>query len=210
MGFRLWHGTEIVALDVEGSGAQDRDTEAILEVAIVPLAHGRPDLGQAFTSLVNPGRPIPQRPWLSPGLTNAVLAEAPPLEQIAPRLIELVEGRWVVGHNINVDWRLLSRYLPSLRPAGLLDTLLLARALNFSECSLSTLVDSLRLHKTMQAAAGGSRPHRAYWDTVATAHLLPELISRRWPAKPPTFESLRLAAGVALPTGTADQPDLFG
>ncbi|NJP35811.1 3'-5' exonuclease [Micromonospora thermarum] len=209
MGSQLWHGTEIVALDLEGSGAQDRHTEAILEVAVVPLTHGQPDLGHAFTSLVNPGRPIPQRPWISPGLTDAVLAEAPALEQIAPRLAELVDGRWVLGHNINVDWRLLSRHLPALRPAGLLDTLLLARAMSFPDRSLSALVDNLRLRETMRAAAGGSQPHRAYWDSVATAYLLPKLIYRLWPNRPPTFDTLRLGAGVALPTEPADQPGLF-
>jgi DNA polymerase-3 subunit epsilon len=209
MGSQLWHDAEIVALDLEGSGAQDRDTEAILEVAVVPLVHGQPDLDRAFTSLVNPGRPIPQRPWISPGLTDSVLAEAPPLKAIAARLGELINGRWVLGHNVKVDWRLLSRHLPDLRPAGLLDTLTLARTADFPDRSLSALVQGLRLHEAMLSAAGGSQPHRAYWDTVATAYLLPKLIYRLWPKKPPTFDSLRLAAGVALPAEPAEQPGLF-
>lgn len=209
MGSQLWHDTEIVALDLEGSGAQDRDHEAILEVAVVPLVHGQPDLDRAFTSLVNPGRPIPQRPWISPGLTDAVLTEAPPLNAIAAQLAELMNGRWVLGHNVKVDWRLLSRHLPDLRPAGLLDTLSLARTMDFPDRSLSTLVEALRLREAMIAAAGGSQPHRAYWDTVATAYLLPKLIYRLWPKKPPTFDSLRLAASVTVPAGPADQPGLF-
>ncbi|RNI01024.1 3'-5' exonuclease [Micromonospora aurantiaca] len=209
MGSQLWHATEIVALDLEGSGAQDRDHEAILEVAVVPLVHGQPDLDRAFTSLVNPGRPIPQRPWISPGLTDAVLTEAPPLNAIAAQLAELMNGRWVLGHNVKVDWRLLSRHLPDLRPAGLLDTLSLARTMDFPDRSLSTLVEALRLREAMIAAAGGSQPHRAYWDTVATAYLLPKLIYRLWPKKPPTFDSLRLAASVTVPAGPADQPGLF-
>lgn len=209
MGSQPWHDTQIVALDLEGSGAQDRDTEAILEVAVVPLVHGQPDLDKAFTSLVNPGRAIPIRPWISPGLTNDVLAEAPPLNAIAARLAELIDGRWVLGHNVNVDWRLLRRHLPTLRPAGLLDTLTLARTMDFPDRSLSTLVEALRLRETMLAAAGGSQPHRAYWDTVATAYLLPKLIYRLWPKKPPTFDSLRLAASVTVPAEPADHPGLF-
>ncbi|WP_091253737.1 3'-5' exonuclease [Micromonospora matsumotoense] len=209
MASQLWHDTPIVALDLEGSGAQDRDVEAILEVAAVPLVHGQLDLDQAFTSLVNPGRSIPQRPWISPGLTDAALAKAPAMEQFAPRLAELIDGRWLLGHNINVDWRLLSRRVPTLRPAGLLDTLALARTMDFPDRSLSALVERLQLRETMQAAAGSSHPHRAYWDTVATAYLLPKLVYRLWPTKPPTFDSLRLAAEVALPS-SADQPGLFG
>lgn len=209
VGSQLWHDTEIVALDLEGSGAQDGDNEAILEVAVVALVQGQPDLDTAFTSLVNPGRPVAQRPWISPGLTDAVLAEAPSLNAIAAQLVELVNGRWVLGHNVHVDWRLLSRHIPGLRPAGLLDTLALARTIDFPKRSLSALVDDLRLKETMLAAAGSSQPHRAYWDTVATAYLLPKLIDRLWPEKAPTFDSLRLAAGVTIPGDAADQPGLF-
>jgi hypothetical protein len=38
-----WTGTSLVALDLEGSGAQDHEDEAILEIAIVPLPAGQPD-----------------------------------------------------------------------------------------------------------------------------------------------------------------------
>jgi len=204
-----WHGADIVALDLEGSGAQDRHTEAILEIAAVPLTHGKPDLDRAFTTLVNPRRPIPRRPWISPGLTDAALAHAPTLEQIAPTLAQMLDGRWVLGHNTHVDWRLLNRHLPTLRPAGLLDTLHLARAANLPDRTLSALVDSMQLRDAIQTAAQGSQPHRALCDTVATAHLLPKLIHRLWPNKPPTFDSLRLAARIPLDLAPADEPSLF-
>ena len=64
-----WSTTPLVALDLEGSGAQDRD-EAILEIAIVPLTAGQPDIAGAYSTLINPGRKIPRRPWISPGLTT--------------------------------------------------------------------------------------------------------------------------------------------
>jgi len=209
MGSQLWHHAAIVALDLEGSGAQDRDCEAILEVALVPLHDGQPALDRAFTSLVDPGRSIPQRPWLAPGLTDDLLATAPRLEQIAAKLAELIDGRWLLGHNVNVDWRLLRRHLPGLRPAGLIDSLALARSLNYPKRSLSALVEQLGLTPTMQAAAPGSQPHRAYWDTVAAAYLLPALVDRRWPHQPPTFDNLRTAAGIPHTTEPAEQPALF-
>jgi len=210
MASQLWHDAPIVALDLEGSGAQDRDAEAILEIAVVPLANGQPDLARAFTSLINPGRTIPRHPWLSPGLTNAVLATAPALADVEPQLAELVNGRWIVGHNVNVDWRLLSRRAPALRPVGLLDTLALARALGQPKRSLSALVEQLRLAKLIDESATGSQPHRALWDTVAVACLLPRLVERLWPDKPPTLETLRLTAGVALRVEPTEQPGLFG
>ena len=46
-----WSAAPLVALDLEGSGAQDRDDEAILEIAIVPIAGGQPDIAAS-----TPGR----------------------------------------------------------------------------------------------------------------------------------------------------------
>ena len=79
-----WINAPLVALDLEGSGAQDRDDEAILEIAIVPIRDGQPFLARHYTTLINPGRPIPRRPWISPGLTSKVLATAPTLPRSPP------------------------------------------------------------------------------------------------------------------------------
>src|ERR1700730_11207628 len=64
-----WKDTALVALDLEGSGAQDRENEDILEIATVPIIGGRPAAGDAYATVINPGRPIPRRRWISPGLT---------------------------------------------------------------------------------------------------------------------------------------------
>src|SRR5689334_3064339 len=73
---RPWTHAPLVVIDLEGTGAQDGDAEAILEIAAVRLLNGRPDTGTAYTTLINPERPVPARPWISPGLTADVLATA--------------------------------------------------------------------------------------------------------------------------------------
>ena len=108
-----WHHLPLVALDLEGSGAQDREHEAILEIAAVPIIAARPVREDTYSSLANPGRTIPSRPWISPGLTNDVLATAPTLADIEPGLAGRINGRYLVGHNIGVDWRLLHRGCPT-------------------------------------------------------------------------------------------------
>ena len=50
-----WHQADLVALDLEGSGAQDRDHEAILEIALVPLTAGKPAVAEAYATLKNGG-----------------------------------------------------------------------------------------------------------------------------------------------------------
>lgn len=81
-----WNDAALVALDLEGSGAQNREHEDILEIAIVPVIGGRPAVGDAYTTMINPGRPIPRRRWISPGLSTDVLARTPGLDAVAPEL----------------------------------------------------------------------------------------------------------------------------
>jgi DNA polymerase III epsilon subunit-like protein len=211
-----WTTAPLIALDLEGSGAQDRDGEAILEIAVVPITTGQPDMRAAYTTLINPGRTIPRRPWISPGLTAPVLAGAPGPAQVEPELARRVDGRAVVGHNVRVDWRLLHRRYPAIAPAALIDTLRLARRLNLdSSNSLGALTARLGLTAQVERLAAGSQPHRALWDSVATALLLPALIARCWPSGA-TLGALLEAAGIDLAAGPAQsraatvQGTLFG
>lgn len=174
----FWKDAPLVALDLEGTGAQDRDAEAILEIAVVPINEGRPSLDEAYTTLINPQRPVPRRPWISPGLTNRTLADAPPLAEVEPELAARLNGRVIVGHNITVDWRLLHRRCPAIQPAGLIDTLRLARHVDpgHKRKSLAALLEQHGLLDTVSNYAPGSQAHRALWDTIGTALLLRALI----------------------------------
>ena len=179
MSSQPWQCAPLVALDLEGSGAQDREHEAILEVAFVPLVDGVPDLDGEFSSLVNPGREIRQARWISPGLTNDVLSQAPAFGDLVDQIAERVTGRWLIGHNVGVDWRLLHRHAPQLRPAGFIDTLRLARAAQLpGRLTLTAILEQLGLTAAVCHAVPAGQPHRALWDAAAAAVLLPALIER--------------------------------
>ena len=198
-----WRTAPLVALDLEGSGAQDREDEAILEIAVVPFTAGQPDTAAAYSTLINPGRTIPRRPWISPGLTTAILAAAPGPADIEPELARRVSGHVMVGHNVRVDWRLLHRRYPAIAPVALIDTLRLARRLKLGTGNtLSSLTAHLKLTSQAEHLAAGSQPHRALWDAVATALLLPALIARCWPSGV-TLSVLLEAAGIDLATDPA-------
>ena len=215
-----WATAPLVALDLEGSGAQDRDNEAILEIAVVPLTAGHPDIAIAYTTLINPGRTIPRRPWISPGLTSAVLSAAPAPSDVEPELANRINGHVVVGHNIGVDWRLLHRRYPAITPIVLIDTLRLARHLKLgNQNSLTALTAQLELTSQIERLAAGSQPHRALWDTVAAALLLPALIERAWPTGASLADVLTIAAielatpapaKAAKAAKAATQDSLFG
>jgi DNA polymerase III subunit epsilon len=190
-----WATAPLVALDLEGSGAQDHDDEAILEIAVVPLAAGQPDTAAAYSTLINPGRRIPRRPWISPGLTNTALAAAPGPAEVEPELARLINGHILVGHNIGVDWRLLHRRYPTITPTALIDTLRLARHLKLgSKNSLSALTAQFDLTPGIDRLADGSHPHRALWDTIAAALLLPALAAKAWPQGATLTDLLAVAA----------------
>lgn len=187
--------TNLVALDLEGSGAQDGDHEAILEIAAIRLIAGRPDTATAYTTLIDPGRPIPARPWISPGLAGTALSGAPSLDEVEPQLARRLAGTYLVGHNIGVDWRLLHRRCPSISVAGLIDTHRLAKTLPATgKNGLTDLLTRHQLTETVSAAAPASRPHRALWDTIGAAILLDTLIQQRWDTQPSLDDLLAVAA----------------
>jgi DNA polymerase III epsilon subunit-like protein len=192
-----WQQARLVALDLEGTGAQDHNDEAILEIAIVPLADGQPDMPAAYCTLVNPGRPVPRRPWISPGLTTSALADAPTIADIEPGLARRLDDAYIIGHNIGVDWRLLHRRCRSIRPAGLIDTLRLARLVHPGEKgnSLAKLLDRHRLIATVTSLAKDSQPHRALWDTIGAALLLAPLVTS-WRPDGATVGELLTSAGI--------------
>jgi DNA polymerase-3 subunit epsilon/exodeoxyribonuclease X len=192
----------MVALDLEGTGSQDRDNEAILEIALVPLAGGRPAIADAWHSLVNPCRRISRRPWISPGLTDGVLVQAPLWDDVERSVRDRLHGKIIVGHNVRVDWRLLHLHTPQAQPAALLDTLRLARHVHpgLPSKSLTALVAEHGLTEQVNALTPGGQPHRALWDTIAVALLLPALVQLLPAGSDTTVVQLRDIAGI--PTGS--------
>jgi DNA polymerase III epsilon subunit-like protein len=201
-----WQQAHLAALDLEGTGAQDHDDEAILEIAVVPINGGQPDLASAYCTLVNPKRPVPRRPWISPGLTTALLASAPTITDIEPELAHRLDGAYVVGHNVRVDWRLLHRRCPSIRPAGLIDTLRLARLAHPGEKgnNLAKLLDRHQLTDIATQLAKDSQPHRALWDTTGAALLLHALATAQCPNG--TISDLLAAASIDMGSDASPGP----
>jgi DNA polymerase-3 subunit epsilon len=205
-----WTAADLVALDLEGTGGQDRHDEAILEIAAVPLAEGRPDLDAAWDSLINPGRWISPRPWISPGLTGNALADAPRLDSLHATIAEKLHGRILVGHNIGVDWRLIHLRLPDIQPAGLIDTARLARHLRpaAKRWNLTSLLDEHGLEDAVTALVPHGRPHRALWDAVGAALLLRELVDQLPDKADTTLATLLRVAGQSHRPEPADSGQL--
>ncbi|MFI6396197.1 3'-5' exonuclease [Nonomuraea sp. NPDC050540] len=195
-----WTTAPLVALDLEGTGGQDRDHEQILEIAIVPLTGGSPDVTAAWDSTVNPGRMVAPRPWIARELTGDILFTAPTLDDIRAHIVDRLERRIIVGHNIGVDWRLLHRLVPEAQPAALIDTTRLYRHFHptSQRWNLVRLLEKYALNAQVAELVPTGSPHRALWDAVGAALLLPSLIDDLPGTTSLTLEELTAVAGVPL------------
>lgn len=89
-----------VLLDLEttgGNALQDR----ITEIAAVRVASGV-EVAR-WSTLVNPGVRIPYFIEQLTGIDNAMVADAPSFEAVAPQLLQLLEGAVLVAHNVRFD-----------------------------------------------------------------------------------------------------------
>ncbi len=89
-----------VLLDLETTGGNPVH-DRITEIAAVRVDHGR--VSARWQSLVDPGRPIPPYIQRLTGITDAMVAGAPSFEQVAERLLELLDGAVLVAHNVRFD-----------------------------------------------------------------------------------------------------------
>ncbi len=163
----------VVDLETTGGAAQDC---GITEIGAVKVRGGEV-LGE-FQTLVNPGAPIPALVAVLTGITDRLVAGAPPLSAALPAFLEFARGAVLVAHNAPYDTGFLRaacerHALPWPDPV-VVDTARLARHLVHR--------DEARNHKLATLAALFSSPvtpdHRALTDARATVHVLHALVER--------------------------------
>ncbi|MDP2776229.1 MAG: 3'-5' exonuclease, partial [Anaerolineales bacterium] len=89
--------TIIVSLDIETTGL-DESRESIIEIAAVKFNGRRVEA--EFSTLVNPGKHIPDFISGLTGIDDAMVREAPRLRDIAPDLTAFVGDAPILGHNV--------------------------------------------------------------------------------------------------------------
>lgn len=124
MNFQAW-SQRVLVVDVEGNGTNPPD---LVEIAALPVRDGQPDTSTAKAWLIRPERPVTARAVSIHGLTNELLADQPAWAELADSVHNFLGWDWICAHNAHVDYRELSRHLPKWEPAGVIDTLRLAKA----------------------------------------------------------------------------------
>lgn len=97
-------GSAITLLDLETTGA-DPSRDRITEIGLIELeAHQPVDApGATWSSLVDPGQPIPPFITRLTGIDDAMVATAPAFAALAGPLAERLAGRLLIAHNVRFD-----------------------------------------------------------------------------------------------------------
>lgn len=91
-------------VDIETTGLYHQG-HGITEVAVVHFDGRKSEL--VFSSLINPGRDIPQGIRHLTGIENSTVSGAPQFEEVMDAIREALEDRVFVAHNVNFDYNFL-------------------------------------------------------------------------------------------------------
>lgn len=95
-----------VALDLETTGLNPVN-DRIIEIGAALMVNGKSV--QEFTCMVNPGIPIPLQITEITGISDAMVKQAGTVEEALARLMPLIKGRILLGHNILFDYSFLKK-----------------------------------------------------------------------------------------------------
>ena len=164
-----------VVFDTETTGLLPSQGDEIVQLAAVRIVNGRRVEREVLDLLVNPGRSIPPRATEVHGITEAMVADAPPIAEAGRRFHDFAEGAVLIAHNAPFDMEFLRRHEAAIGARfdhPILDTVLLS-AVVFGQGETHSL-DALthRLGITIPEEAR----HTAIGDTLATADAFLKLI----------------------------------
>lgn len=169
----------IAVIDFETTGISPGQGARATEVAIVLLESGQ--IVDRFQSLMRTGVWIPSFITQLTGISNAMVAEAPPAEEVMGEAARFVGAAPMVAHNAAFDrkfWEAELGHAGLPAPQPFACTVLLSRRLypEASSHKLGNIVDHLGLPRA-------GRAHRALADAEMAASLLARMqqdLQRRW------------------------------
>ena len=163
---------EFAVVDIETTGSTPQSA-GITEIAIV--IHNGVEVTGKYVTLINPRQKIPPFIVNMTGISDAMVANAPLFEEVAPQIFNLLNGRVFVAHNVSFDYSFV-HYL--LGKCGF----------QWSAPKLCTIKLSRRVFPGLEKYGLGSLTrdlgiriegrHRAWGDAQATAEVLTMAIEK--------------------------------
>ena len=160
----------IVSLDIETTGL-DPKNDAIIEIGAVKFNDRRVE--DEWNTFIHPGRRIPPFITRLTGITDQMVLQAPPINDVLAELNDFIQDAPIVGHNVRFDLAFLNRYKVG-KQNDRIDTYELASVLlpNASRYNLSALAQAL--------GVPFPATHRALDDARATRGIYQRLIEEAY------------------------------
>jgi len=168
---------EYIAFDLETTGLNP-DKDKITEIAACRFVNG--EFIEEFTTLINPGIPIPKNITALTGITNKMVEDAHSIKDTLPDFLKFIGSTPLVAQNINFDYGFITNNLSStdssISELPLYDTLSLARGFIYfrNSFNLGSLCDYYGINI--------ENAHRASADALCTgklfAYLIQEVLSK--------------------------------
>lgn len=162
--------TEYVVLDIETTGLS-RWRDKIIEIAAVK--YEKTTEKETYSTLINPGRRIPEKVTELTGITDEDVLEAPKIREVLPELKAFLGDLPIVAHNAPFDMGFLSVAFSNAKESFTntsIDTLYLVKLmpLNAERNSLEILKREILLQDRIS--------HRALADVYTTAELFAYIV----------------------------------
>jgi DNA polymerase III subunit epsilon len=98
----------VVFVDIETTGGSYR-TSQIIEFAAIRVENG--EITEKFSTLINPGSPIPGHITRLTGITTANVEYAPYFVEVAEQIHSIMNGAIFIAHHVRFDYSFLKRQL---------------------------------------------------------------------------------------------------
>ncbi len=159
-----------VVFDIETTGTSHKN-DKITEIGAVKLVNN--EIVDRFSCFVCPGIPIPADIVVKTHITDEMVQDADPIEQILPKFLDFCEGCTIVAHNAAFDTGFIKREANSLGIAyepTIVDTVGIAQGLltGIKNFKLDTVADELGVSL--------ENHHRAVYDAECTALIYKKLV----------------------------------
>ncbi|HBC75499.1 MAG TPA: hypothetical protein DC017_11745, partial [Candidatus Wallbacteria bacterium] len=160
--------SRVVFLDFETTGI-NFETDKIIEIGAFAVKNNQ--AGEQYSTLINPGTPIPQVITALTGISTEMTAYAPSLESQKEKFRDFIDGAIVVAHNANFEKTFIARDFADARPACFIDSCEVAMLLmpQLKYFNLEKILNNFNIKE--------SEDHRALIDAKDTFYALNHIIS---------------------------------
>lgn len=198
----MTQSAEMVVLDTETTGWSPKNGDRVIEIAAARFDPQTGELGERFHEYVNPGFPIEEQATAVHGITNEMVADKPPFEEIADALAEFVAGTCVVIHNapfdvgfLNHEMKVAKRPVFADLPTEIVCSRRLARTVlpPGQSAKLDNLCDLFGVDRSVRTL------HGALIDCSLLAQVYPYLLERKAEQDAVLAALLPFAPGIPLP-----------